>query len=222
MPFEGFSSPRIWRSSTAGFDSSYGYVYLDSASQGANAILAVGNGVYDFAPPQGDPSATRGSITIADGAMLRTRGTVSFLSSGPVTLGEAEINARYLAMAAPAINVGTRESFAAAEAQGAIAPGVRLSQEMLERLLRPTVPGQTPIEQLTLTAGNALNFFGSVDLDLRAAHGAGIAPAVLQLNTPAVYGWGSAGDRARIATDTLIWNGLSTGAGTPEAPFASR
>ncbi|WP_431508914.1 filamentous haemagglutinin family protein [Variovorax sp. DAIF25] len=210
------------RSSTAGFDSSYGYVYLDSASQGANAILAVGNGVYDFAPPQGDPSATRGSITIADGAMLRTRGTVSFLSSGPVTLGEAEINARYLAMAAPAINVGTRESFAAAEAQGAIAPGVRLSQEMLERLLRPTVPGQTPIEQLTLTAGNALNFFGSVDLDLRAAHGAGIAPAVLQLNTPAVYGWGSAGDRARVATDTLIWNGLSTGAGTPEAPFASR
>ncbi len=29
----------------------------------------------------------------------------------------------------------------------------------------------------------------------------------------------AAGDRARIATDTLIWNGLSTGAGTPEAPF---
>ncbi len=210
------------RSSTVGFDSTNGYVYLDSASQGANAILAVGNGIYNFAPPQGDPSATQGAITIADGAMLRTRGTVSFLSSGPVTLGEAEINARYLAMAAPAINVGTRESFAAAEAQGAIAPGVRLSQQMLERLLRPTVPGQTPIEQLTLTAGHSLNFFGSVDLDLRAAHGTGVAPAVLQLNTPAVYGWGSAGDRARIATDTLIWNGLSTGAGTPEAPYASR
>ena len=210
------------RSSTVGFDSTDGYVYLDSASNGANAILAVGNGVYNFAPPQGDASQTQGSISIEDGAMLRTRGTVSFLSSGPVVLGEAQINARYLSMAAPTIQVGTRESFAAAEAQGAIGPGVRLSREMLERLLRPTEPGQTPIEQLSLTAGNSLNFFGSVDLDLRAARGEGGAPALLLLNTPAIYGWGTASDSARITTDTLIWNGLSTGTGAPESPFASR
>ncbi|MFS2051924.1 hypothetical protein ACEN8K_23875, partial [Variovorax sp. CT11-76] len=197
------------RSSTTGFDSTQGYVYLDSASNGASAILAVGNGVYDFAPPQGNASARQGAITIDDGAMLRTRGSVSFLSSGPVTLGEAEINARYLSMAAPAIQVGTRASFAAAEAQGAIGPGVRLSQEMLERLLRPTVPGQTPIEQLSLTATHSLNFFGSVALDLRAARGEGVPETVLMLNTPAIYGWGTAGDSARIATGTLIWNGLA-------------
>jgi filamentous hemagglutinin family protein len=210
------------RSSTTGFDSTQGYVYLDSASNGASAILAVGNGVYDFAPPQGNASARQGAITIDDGAMLRTRGSVSFLSSGPVTLGEAEINARYLSMAAPAIQVGTRASFAAAEAQGAIGPGVRLSQEMLERLLRPTVPGQTPIEQLSLTATHSLNFFGSVALDLRAARGEGVPETVLMLNTPAIYGWGTAGDSARIATGTLIWNGLAAGNGSPESPFTSR
>jgi len=210
------------RSTTASFDSSTGYVYLDSASNGANAVLTVGNGVFNFAPPQGDASPLLGTITVDNGAMLRTRGTIGFLSSGPVVLGDAQINARYLNMTAPSIHVGTQASFAEAEAQGVLGSGVRLSQHMLERLLRPSVPGQTPIEQLTLTAGNSLNFFGSVDLDLRAAQGSDRADAVLSLNTPAIYGWGTAGDSARIAADTLIWNGLSVGDGGPTSPFASR
>ncbi|RQO63792.1 filamentous hemagglutinin [Variovorax sp. KBW07] len=205
---------------TNSLDSSLGYLFWDNSNAYRLAILTVANGRIDFSAPDGTPTAPFSTIRVDDGAMLRTRGTIGFLTTGPVSLGEAEFNARYLSIAAPTINVGTLASFAAAESQGVLGSGVRLSQGMLERLLRPGTAGQARVERLSLTAGDALRFFGAVDLDMGAA-GADDG-ALLVLAAPAIQGWGTTGDTARVVADTLVWSGLSTGLGTPGSPFVSR
>ncbi|MGH6612750.1 filamentous haemagglutinin family protein [Sphingomonas sp.] len=207
---------------TNGISSTLGYVFSDTYNNRdaiGGAILTVANGFIDFTAPL--VSSTHGvtSITVEDGAALRTLGTIGFSTNGPVTLGEAEFNARYLALAVPTLNIGTAKSFADAEAAGVLGAGVRLSQGLLERLLRPTVPGQMAVERISLTAGGSINLFGNVAIDLRATSGG--TGAALVLNTPALYGWGNAGNVARISTDTLIWNGIATGSGVPASPFAS-
>lgn len=207
---------------TNGINSSLGYVFSDNFNDRdaeGGAVLTVANGFIDFAAPLRDDGRPS-SITIEDAAALRTLGTIGFTTSGAVSLGEAELSARYLALSVPGINIGTAESFAAAEAAGVLGAGVRLSQATLERLLRPTAPGAIPIERISLTVGESINLFGDVDFNLRTA--GGDSSAALVLNSPAIYGWGDADDVARITTDTLIWNGLSTGAGTPLSPFVSR
>lgn len=203
-------------------DSSLGYVFSDNYNERdtvAGAVLTVANGFIDFAPPLKDNNLPN-SITVEDGAALHTLGTIGFTTSGAVSLGEAELSARYLALAVPGINIGTAESFAAAEAAGVLGSGVRMSQSMLERLLRPTQPGLIPIERISLTVGESINLFGDIDFNVRSA--GGDSSAALVLNTPAIYGWGAGDDVARITADTVIWNGLSTGVGTSVNPFVSR
>jgi len=205
-----------------GINSTLGYIFSDSRDdQSANggAVLTVANGFIDFTPPLKDDTRPN-SITVEDGAALRTLGTIGFATSGAVSLGEAELSARYLALAVPDINIGTAESFAVAEAAGVLGSGVRMSQSTLEKLLNPTKPGLISIERINLTVGESINLFGDVDFNLRTA--GGDTSAMLVLNSPAIYGWGDAGDVARITTDTLIWNGLSSGAGTSLNPFVSR
>lgn len=205
-----------------GINSSLGYVFSDSYNDRdalGGAVLTVANGFIDFTAPVQDNTRPN-SITVEDGAALRTLGTIGFTTSGSVSLGEAELSARYLALAVPQINIGTADSFAAAEAAGVLGSGVRLSQTTLDRLLRPAATGATAIERISLTVGESINLFGSVDFDLRSP--VGNTGAALVLNSPAIYGWGDADDVARIATDTLIWNGLSTGMGTSLSPFTSR
>lgn len=202
-------------------DTSRGYVFHDTLNDRdstAGAILTVADGFVDFMAPVRD--ATRpNSITVEDGAALLTDGTIGFTSGGAVSVGDAELGARYLSLAAPQVNVGTDESFLAAEAAGAIGDGVRLSQETLDRLMQPGRPGLRPLERLGLTVGESMNFFGDVDFDLRMA--GGDASVQFVLNAPAIYGWGTTDDAARIIADTVYWNGLVAGSGTPQLPYTS-
>lgn len=200
-------------------DSSLGLLFhatRDDRTSRTGAILAVSDGFLDFAAPLRD-AARPNSITVEDGATLRTDGTIAFASGGEVTVGEADLGARDLQLAAPRVNIGTTESFAAADAASAIGAGVRLSQSTLERLLGASEPGSIAIERLRLTVGESLNFFGNVDFNLREA--GGDAGAQLVLNSPAIYGWGGADDVARITADTLVWSGLGRGRGTAGSPY---
>ncbi|TWT12543.1 filamentous haemagglutinin family protein [Reyranella sp. CPCC 100927] len=207
------------RSSTTIFDSSAGYVFWNSAGgygPSAGAILTVSNGWLNFLPAIAGPS---GTVTIEDGAALRTRGTIAFAASQALDIGSSvALNARYLAVSLPEINVGTDASFAAARDAGALGSGWLLTQSVLDRLLAPADPSLARVERLTLTVGSSLNFFGSVALDLRGAGGHGTG---LVINTPAIYGWGGAGDVAALSADTVFWNGVSSGRGTKDSPYVS-
>ncbi|MFY9349727.1 MAG: filamentous hemagglutinin family protein [Sphingobium sp.] len=202
-------------------DAAHGYIFSDTLnlrSSTGGAILGVSSGDVRFTAPtvsQDSSSVPTTAISIADGAILRTPGSILFSTNGELALGEAELNARYLTLTSPGIHIGTAESFARADAAGVLGSGVRLSQTLLERLVTPTVPGQTPIERLTLNAGSSINMLGEVALDLVGTD------TQLLLETPALYGWGEEGDTARIAAGTVIWSGVATGAGAPTSPYTS-
>jgi len=196
-------------------DSRNGFLYSNtiSAQQGpyAPAIVAIGNGWLDFLPALGS-----GRATIGDGATLLTEGTLALAAPGSLTLGNANLGARYLTVTQDQINVGTSASFAAAQTAGNLRPGWRLTQDVLDKLLHPSVTANVPaLERLSLTAGGAFNFYGGVTLDT------GSSPVQMVFNTPAFYGLGTSGDTVRIATRNFVWNGIATGAGTAASPYTS-
>ncbi|WP_454622244.1 filamentous haemagglutinin family protein [Bradyrhizobium cenepequi] len=199
------------QSNTIVLDSMAGFVFLSP-----RASVAVSNGFLNFLPPIAAPS---GAVTIDDGAVFRTLGTVAFSASTALDLGSnVALNARYLALNLPEINVGTDASLAAARDAGALGSGWLLTQSVLDRLLTPADPALAHAERLTLAVGSSLNFFGDVALDMR---GANSGNAMLLLSTPAIYGWGTSGDVATMSADTVIWNGVSSGQGTTASPYVS-
>ncbi len=207
-------------SATDGVDSRAGYVYATSftdSPDSAGALLAVANGQFNFLPTV---ATANSRISVADGAVLRTLGTIAFAAGESLDLGVADLNARYVTMALPAVNIGSAESLAAAEAAGVLRPGWKLTQDTLNNLLRPRNPALAGLESLTLSVRESINFFGSVTLDATSPH-AGNPDVTLVLNTPAFYGKGGAGDTATIRADTLVWNGVATGLGETGSPYVS-
>ncbi len=68
------------------------------------------------------------------------------------------------------------------------------------------------LKSITLSAANVINLFGSAGLD---ATGSGVD---FVLNTPAIYGYGAAGDHNVIAANKITWNGVP--GATPPAVVA--
>jgi filamentous hemagglutinin family protein len=196
-------------------DSDMGFIYANSLRLNQTgdtpAVLAVANGRLDFIAAEGG-----GQISVADGANLLTEGTIAFVSPGGLNLGNVNLGARYLTVSQDQVDIGNADALAAARTAGVLPAGWQLTQDVLDRLLRPSDSAGVPaLEQLSLTAGGAFNFFGSVTLDT------GSSAAQLVFNTPAFYGWGTDSDVVRLVTGTLVWNGVSSGAGTTGSPFVS-
>ncbi len=196
---------------SSGIDSRLGYVFANTASEVSNpfgpAVLVVANGWFNFLPVVGT-----GVINVASGASLLTEGTIVLAAAGSLTMGDVNLGARYLTVSQNVINAGTDASLATAAAAGVLPPGWNLTQSLLDQLLHPSSSSDLPaLEQLTLTVGGSFNLIGSVALDARGQGGQGVA---FVINTPAIYGLGTAGDTASITADTLVWNGIRTGNGS--------
>ncbi|WP_342710701.1 filamentous hemagglutinin family protein [Bradyrhizobium sp. B124] len=205
-------------------DSTLGYFYANiSPDSTANpayspAVLAVANGRFQFLDAVGP-----GNISIASGASLLTDGSVVLAAPGGLSMGDVNFGARYLNVTQEQINVGTAAALAAAQAAGQLPSGWNLTQSVLDKLLRPsTTAGSPTLEQLIITASGAFNLIGSVDLDATRRGGASSDSLKFVLNTPAIYGLGSAGDTAGITADTLVWNGIRTGNGSTTSPYGSQ
>jgi hypothetical protein len=198
-----------------GVDSNLGFLYANNPGAAnptlAPAVLAVSNGWLDFLPSVGT-----GRTAVNDGATLLTEGTVAFAAPGGLALGDVNLGARYLTVSQDQINIGTAASLAAAQAAGTMQAGWQLSQDTLDRLMRPSASSGVPaLQRLSLTAGGAFNFYGSVTLDT------GDSPVQMVFDTPAFYGLGTGSDVVRIATHDFVWNGLTTGNGTAANPYVS-
>jgi filamentous hemagglutinin family protein len=183
-----------------------GTLAVDSTTEGMLSnngvtVLDVGNGylVYGTTPVNG---ATYGPITIQNGAFIYTDGSIAFSTSGAVNIGTgASYGGKYIDLAVPVINIGDTTGL------GANAPaGVALTEAELQALTAGVPNLDVPAVQIVnLTAFNSLNFYGNnADLDLTD-------PGVqLEINTPAIYGYGSGADVATIAANTIVWNGIPT------------
>ncbi|WP_438852251.1 filamentous haemagglutinin family protein [Brevundimonas nasdae] len=181
-------------------------------------LLSVSNGLLEYTSTAG--ASGSGSVTVEDGASIYTDGTLSFVSPGAVRLGEnVNYGARYLGFSTGSVNLGTTQALADAAAQGILPGGIVLNQTVLDRLMRGDAASGAPrLERLMLSANQSINFYGSISLDTRDA-ATGKSSLQLVLNTPALYGHGTANDVARITTGTLVWNGLVGNQGEPTQPI---
>ncbi len=154
---------------------------------------------------------TGGNVAVAAGAQLLTQGTLSAAASGALSVDPAAVfGARYIALTANDINLGTAATIAAATAAGTVPTGLVLSQRLLTTLLAGDPALGTPaLQSLTLVANSRVNLFGSVSLSTLGAN-SGAELQTLELSTPAIYGAGAAGDVATIGTGTLYLSGLLT------------
>ncbi len=208
----------------AAYDSTDGFIY----APGRNGLLAVSNGWLNMLAPDASLFG-RGSGTIDIGTCalapcggvteLYSEGTIAAATDKAFTLDEAvRYGTRNLTLAVGGINVGDTQALADAGGRGALPPGLTLSQGLLNRLLAGDAgKGAPALESLVLTARDAVNFYGTTELStIDPATGASTLERLV-LTTPAMYGYGGAGDVAAIRTGSLVWNGAATPAGAVAA-----
>ena len=200
------------------YDANDGFVYQSNAGI---HMLAASNGLMNVAPVGG---SARGGISIGVcGDTCTDKGTASLYSEGTLLLstnGQFELDdtARYgtrnLSLAVGAINMGSSEALAAAQASGTRSSGLAMNQGVLDRLLRgDTSTGAPALQALMLSAADSVNFYGDVVLDTYDKTSGKSTLERLVLTTPAMYGHGEAGTVATIRTANLIWGGALSPAG---------
>ncbi|MDZ5633838.1 filamentous haemagglutinin family protein [Janthinobacterium sp. GMG1] len=202
----------------AAYDANDGFIYQ---SRPDVHVLAASNGLLNVAPVSG---ATRGGIRIgmcADAcagsgtASLYSEGTLLLATSGSFQLHDTvRYGTRNLSLAVGAINIGSNEALAAAQASGTRPAGLTLNQGLLDRLLRgDTSTGAPALQALMLNAADSVNFYGDVALDTYDKTSGKSNLERLVLTTPAMYGQGGAGTVATIRTANLIWGGALSAPG---------
>ncbi|NHQ92005.1 filamentous haemagglutinin family protein [Janthinobacterium lividum] len=202
----------------AAYDANDGFIYKTRADM---HVLAASNGLMNVAPVGG---SARGGIRIgACGDACAGTSTASLYSEGTLLLStngrfELDDTARYgtrnLSLSVGAINMGSSEALAAAQAGGTRSSGLAMNQGVLERLLRgDTSTGAPALQALILSAADSVNFYGDVMLDTYDKSTGKSTLERLVLTTPAMYGQGDAGTVATIRTANLIWGGALSPAG---------
>lgn len=187
-------------------------------------LLAVSNQRLTALSAQGGSATGAVAIDIggcATGCSGQTRllsaGSINVVTDGALSIGDAvSYGTRQLGLGMSALNLGSAEAIAAATAAGGLPAGMTMNQEVLQRLLRGnTTTGAPALEALSLTARDAINVFGSVDLDTRDSATGRSSLRSLVLGAPAIHGYGATTDRARILADTLVWDGTLAGTTLP-------
>lgn len=209
----------------APYDSRSGFIY----DPGQNGLLAVSNGWLDMLPPTATESDFSGPSPVRIGLCpsLACTGTTELYSDGSITVAtdntfsldeSVRFGTRNLILAVGGVNIGSAQALAAAQLRNALPQGLTLNQQVLDRLLRgDTSKGAPALENLVLNARDSVNFYDSVELSTLDQNGQSRLQRLV-LGTPAIYGYGAAGDRATIRTGTLVWSGTTT---SPAAPIAN-
>jgi len=190
----------------------------------SGGLLAVSNQRLTALSAQGGSAAGPVAIDIGGCVVdcngqtrLLSAGSINVVTDGALNIGDSvSYGTRQLGLGMSALSLGSAEAIAAASAAGGLPVGMTMNQEVLQRLLRGnTATGAPALEALSLTARDAINVFGSVDLDTREGATGRSSLRRLVLGAPAIHGYGTATDRARIFADTLVWDGTLAGTTLP-------
>jgi len=205
-------------------DAPYGAHDVFVYNPGTFSVVVASNGLQQWQAPEKGSGATdqtpaRISIGTCPAGSACT-GTTRLYSEGSLNFATAEafvldstvrLGTRHLTLASQAFNIG--DTAAAAGTLGTVPTGLTMDQSTLSTLVRGDESWGAPaLETLELVANQSVNFFGSTTLSTLGDAGrqAGNVDNLL-LTTPAIYGYGEAGDVARIQTSHLIWNGALGG-----------
>lgn len=210
---EGATVSTVGRGSP-GYDSRDPYIVT-------SGVLIVSNGMINLLrgetlPNDGtDVNITIGACVTSDCNRTTTivsEGTIALMTAGAVTIANnVSYGTRNLTLGLSAINLGSDASLAKAAAVGRLPAGLTLNQSVLAQLLAGnTAIGAPALETLALDARDAVNVFGDVTLDASKV-------GRLVLGTPAIYGYGAAGDVATIRAGELVWTGSATAPGAAMA-----
>ncbi|MCC7705526.1 filamentous hemagglutinin family protein [Janthinobacterium sp. GW460P] len=201
----------------AAYDANDGFIYQKGRAD--VHMVAASNGLLNVAPVSG---TARGGIRIgvcddacAGTASLYSEGTLLLSTNGGFALDDtARYGTRNLSLAVGAINMGSGEALAAAQANGTRSSGLAMNQGVLDRLLHgDTSTGAPALQALMLSAADSVNFYGDVVLDTYDKATGKSTLERLMLTTPAMYGQGGADAVATIRTANLIWGGALSPAG---------
>ncbi|MGK5036237.1 filamentous haemagglutinin family protein [Janthinobacterium sp. LB3P118] len=203
----------------AAYDANDGFIYKKGRAD--VHMVAASNGLMNVAPVGG---SARGGIRIGmcgdacagtSTASLYSEGTLLLSTNGSFALDDtARYGTRNLGLAVGAINMGSSEALAAAQASGTRSGGLAMNQGVLDRLLRgDTSAGAPALQALVLSAADSVNFYGDVVLDTYDKSSGKSTLERLVLTTPAMYGQGDASTVATIRTANLIWGGALSPAG---------
>ncbi len=199
----------------AAYDAASGYFFsnqagIDASGQvTADPVLDISNGQVAFVP--NTDTSVGAAITIGDNSAVLAGGSLNIVApaSTVVTVGDAILGAKYATIAVSAINIGTEAALAADAGQ--LPAGIDFTAASLASLLNGDPALGTPAAtELTLTATQEVNILGSVQLNTGSTD--------LVLNTPAIYGIGTATDQAVISAPNFTWNGVATQNATNVGP----
>jgi len=201
----------------ASFDARDGFIYH------VVNMLGVSNGLINVvsAPALGGQISQGISIgACSSGACsgetgLYSDGSIVALTNSTFQLGEqVRFGTRHLNLGVNAINMGSAEALAAADAAQRLPAGLTLSQALLDRLLSGDHQlGAPALETLQLSARDGFNFYGNASLNTYDPVTGKSLLSNLMLSTPAMYGAGGADDVATINTANLIWLGATNAPG---------
>jgi len=216
-------APTITIASGAGIDTiGHGTGVLDFAATGYAlgladyeaskvSIVTASNGQVMLSAPA---AVGTGKVSIGDGAVLRSEGSVGIWAANQLEFaGTPEIGTARLNLAVSSLNIGAQRTLADAARAGILPAGLGLDQNLLDRLLGGQPAAGVPaMRELVLSAANSVNFYGTTALD--------IGVGTLVLNSPAIYGYGTAGDTASLNVDRLVWNGTRNYVLQPNGTYA--
>ncbi|MCW5298901.1 filamentous hemagglutinin N-terminal domain-containing protein [Herbaspirillum lusitanum] len=233
---QGASVSTLGRGAAA-YDSSNGVVF----SAGAASVLGLSNGWINLLPTN-VPGSSGGAIDVgacnggacSGAAALYSEGTLAIATNKALTIAEnARYGSRNLLLAVSSLNMGSDAALGNAAANGMLPAGLSLNQGVLNRLLAGNAGVGVPaVESLIFNVRESVNMYGSVDLDTRNPVSGKSSIQRLVVGTPAIYGYGSATDKANILTEEFVWTGSTssqvvTGTGngsgqyTPDLPGAA-
>jgi filamentous hemagglutinin family protein len=207
---EGASISTIGRG-RASYDSRDGFVFIAEGG-----VLALSNGWINLLQSSTAGSGAGGNITVGGCVTVNCDRTTTLVSEGTIAVSTSgafsiannvSYGTRNLVLGMTAVNLGEGASLAAATASGHLPIGLALNQDLLAQLLAGnTATGAPALETLALNARDAVNIFGSVNLDASKV-------GRLVLGTPAIYGYGASGDVATIRAGEFIWTSSASAPG---------
>ncbi len=191
------------------FDVSGGYVF-------DGGMLAVSNGMIQFLPPTVGRTGTIDiggclvSSVCSGETQLYSEGSIAIVSAQDIKFGaNVRYGTRNLQLGSASINIGSSASLDDARSAGVLPTGISFNQDIFDRLIAGNASAGIPkLENLTLTARNAVNFFGSVDVNTIDPVTGQSSLTDLVLNAPAIYGYGTTADVASLRTGKLVWSGI--------------
>ncbi|MCA1325588.1 filamentous haemagglutinin family protein [Herbaspirillum sp. alder98] len=193
----------------AAYDSSSGVTF----AAGNASVLGLSNGVINLLAGASGGIIDIGHCTLAcsGGTLLASEGTLAIATGRSFTMADdVRYGARNLMIGVSSLNVGSAAALNQAAANGQLPSGLSMNQDVLKRLLAGNSGDGVPaLETLAFNVRESINMFGEVDFDARSSSTGKSALQRLVIGTPAIYGYGAAGETASIKANEIVWTGAT-------------